>query len=77
MVLRQSAKLAVIGAAVGVGLALMVAPVFAHELDVIRAVRWAPYAGAVAVVLVAAVAASYAPSRRAVRIDPVVTLRCD
>jgi ABC-type antimicrobial peptide transport system permease subunit len=77
MVLRQSAKLALTGAAVGVALALMLAPVFAHQMDAIRPYDWAPYAGTVAVVLIATVAASYAPSRRAVRIDPIVTLRCD
>jgi ABC-type lipoprotein release transport system permease subunit len=77
MVLRQSAKLALVGAAVGVALALMIAPVFAHQIEAIQPYDWAPYAGAVGVVLIAAIAASYTPSMRAVRIDPVVTLRCD
>jgi putative ABC transport system permease protein len=77
MVLRQSGRLAAIGAAAGVGLALMIAPIFAHQLAVIKPYDWAPYGGSVAVVLAAALAASYAPSCKAVRIDPVVTLRCD
>jgi predicted permease len=77
MVVRQSAWLAAIGAALGVGLALMIAPVFAHELDAIRPYDWAPYAGTAAVVLLAAMAAAYRPARRAVAIDPVRTLRCD
>jgi ABC-type lipoprotein release transport system permease subunit len=55
----------------------MVAPVFASQLRVIRPYEVLPYAGTIAVVFVAAVAASYAPSRRALRIDPVETLRGD
>jgi ABC-type antimicrobial peptide transport system permease subunit len=77
MVLRQSARLSAIGAAAGVGLALAVAPVFAHQLDAIRPFEAAPYVVTVLVVLAAAVVASWAPSRRAVGIDPVTTLRCD
>jgi hypothetical protein len=77
MVLRQSGRLAAIGAAAGIGLALAIAPVFAHELEVIRPYDWQPYAGSAAIVLAAALAASYLPSKKAVRIDPVVTLRCD
>ena len=77
MVVRQSAWLAGVGAAIGVGLALMIAPVFAHELDAIRPYDWAPYAGTAFVVIAAATAASFRPARRAVSIDPVRTLRCD
>jgi ABC-type lipoprotein release transport system permease subunit len=46
MIVKQSARLALIGVAVGVGLALSIAPVFA-------------------------------PSRQAVRVDPVTALRSD
>ena len=77
MVLRQSAWLAAAGAGIGVALALAIAPVFAHQMEVLQPYDWAPYAATAAVVLAAAVAASYAPARRAVGIDPVTTLRCD
>jgi predicted permease len=77
MVVRQSAWLAGAGAAIGVALALMIAPIFAHELDAIRPYDWAPYAGTALVVVAAATAASFRPARRAVAIDPVRTLRCD
>jgi predicted permease len=77
MVVRQSAWLAGVGAAIGVVLALMIAPIFAHELDAIRPYDWAPYAGTALVVVAAATAASFRPARRAVGIDPVRTLRCD
>jgi predicted permease len=77
MVVRQSTMLAGVGAAVGAGLALAIAPVFAHHLDAIRPYEAGPYLVTMAVVLAAAVAASWAPSKRAVGIDPVTTLRCD
>jgi predicted permease len=77
MILRQSAWLAGGGAAVGAGLALSVAPVFAHQLQAIQPYDWVPYAVTAAVVVAAALAASYAPARRAVAVDPVRTLRCD
>ncbi len=77
MVVRQSAWLAAIGAALGAALALAVSPIFAHQLEAIQPYDWAPYVATALVVLIAAVAASYAPAKRAVTIDPVRTLRCD
>jgi predicted permease len=77
MVLRQSARLVAAGAAVGLGLAAMLAPLVAHQIEVLQPYDWMAYAGTAAVVLGAALAASCAPARRAVSIDPVRTLRCD
>ncbi len=77
MVVRQSARLALIGVALGVALALGVAPVFAHQIDAVHPYDAIAYGGAVIIVMAAAVAASFAPSRRAVRVDPVTALRCD
>jgi len=77
MVLRHSALLAGAGAAIGVTCALAVAPLFAHELAVIQPYDWIPYAATAAVVLAAAITASFHPARRAVGVDPVRTLRCD
>ncbi len=76
-VMRQSAALAGIGAATGMGLALAIAPMFAHQLQAIQPYDWAPYAATAPVVVAAALAASYGPARRAVAVDPVRTLRCD
>ena len=77
MVVKQSMRLAAIGAVAGIGLMLAVAPVFTHQLAAIRPYDVEAYAGGVLLVLAAVLAASYYPSRRAVRIDPAVTLRCD
>uniref|UniRef100_Q01U78 Permease n=1 Tax=Solibacter usitatus (strain Ellin6076) TaxID=234267 RepID=Q01U78_SOLUE len=77
MVVRQSARQALVGIAIGVALALSIAPVFAHQIEAIHPYDWIAYAGAVMVVMSAAVAATLAPSRQAVRVDPVTALRCD
>jgi hypothetical protein len=77
MVVKQSARQAVIGVAAGVALALAIAPVFAHEIDAIHPYDVVAYASAIMIVMAAAVAAALAPSRRAVRVDPVTALRCD
>ena len=77
MVVRQSAWLAGIGAILGTGSALALAPLIAHEIEGIRPYDWEPYGWTAAVVLGAALAASLAPAMRAVSIDPTGTLRCD
>ena len=77
MVVRQSARLALVGVVIGVALALAIAPVFAHQIEAIRPYDWLAYGAAVAIVMAAAVSASFAPTRRALRADPVAALRCD
>jgi hypothetical protein len=77
MILRQSAKLVTVGAALGLGIALMLAPLVANQLEMVEPYDWIAYTGTAAVVLGASLLASCAPARRAVAIDPVRTLRCD
>jgi predicted permease len=77
MVFRQSLKLAACGAALGALLALGVARLIAHDIQPLDAFDWRGYAGGALVVLAAALAASGVPARRAVAVDPAVTLRCD
>lgn len=77
MVVTQSMKMAGLGAALGGAAALAVAPVFAHQLEVIQPYDPLPYLVGAALVMGASLGATAVPSRRAVRIDPVVTLRCD
>jgi hypothetical protein len=77
MVLRQSLRLAVIGAGIGAVAALAVAQLFAHSIRQIDVFDPGGYLGGVAVVIAAAVAAAFIPARLAVKVDPVVTLRCD
>jgi ABC-type antimicrobial peptide transport system permease subunit len=77
MVFRQSLKLAACGAALGALLALGVARLIAHDIQPLDAFDWRGYAGGALVVIAAALAASWVPARRAVSVDPAVTLRCD
>ena len=77
MVVTQSVRMAGIGVAAGAALALIAAPVFAHQLEAIQ--PYDPLAFVLGSVLVigASLGATLMPSRRAVQIDPVVALRCD
>ena len=77
IVVRQSARLAVAGVSIGIALVLAIAPVFAHQIEAIHPYDALAYGGAAALVLLAAVAASLALSRRAGRADPMTALRCD
>jgi predicted permease len=75
LVLRQGIALALVGAAVGIGVALGVTRYLASMLFNVRASDpWTM--GAVAVLLaLVALAACYIPARRATRVDPMVALR--
>jgi ABC-type antimicrobial peptide transport system permease subunit len=77
MVLKQSLRLAVVGALLGSAAALAVARMMAHSMLRINVFDAAAYAAGIAVVIAAAIAAAYLPARRAMKVDPVVTLRCD
>jgi ABC-type antimicrobial peptide transport system permease subunit len=77
LALRQSLRLAALGAALGVLAALAVARVIAHNMTQMDLFDTAGYAGGVLVVMAAAVAAAWVPARRAVKVDPMVALRCD
>jgi ABC-type antimicrobial peptide transport system permease subunit len=87
MVLRQSATLAAAGAAVGALAAFRLSNAVAGSGWLWRALSRTMgmlnlsdptgYIVGCSVVLAAAVAASWIPARRAVRMDPAQTLRCD
>jgi predicted permease len=74
-VLRQSLRYAVVGIAAGSVLALGVSKLFASVLVIVDTFDPAGYAWGIAVVLAACVAAAWAPSRRAARVNPVEMLR--
>jgi putative ABC transport system permease protein len=75
MVLRQGLALALAGAALGLVGALIVSHLMAGLLYGVRPTDPLTFA-AVAILLVAvALLACYIPARRALRVDPLVTLR--
>jgi predicted permease len=75
LVMRQGFSLAFVGLTLGLAGAFAVSRVVATLLFGVRATDPLVFAGAPAVLLLVAAAASYVPARRAVRIDPVDALR--
>lgn len=77
MVLKQSMKMAALGITAGVVLAAGASRLLASQMEMILVNTFdvMAYAGGVMLVILAAVAASYIPSRRAAQIDPGTTLR--
>ena len=77
LLLRESMRLAISGAAIGCILAAALSKILASTLVMINPFDVAPYVAAIPLVLAACAAAAWFPSRRASRIDPLTTLRYD
>jgi predicted permease len=75
LVLRQGIALAVIGAAVGIGVALGVTRYLTSMLYDVHANDPITMIGVAVLLTLVAVAACYIPARRAMRVDPMVALR--
>jgi putative ABC transport system permease protein len=75
MVVGQGLRLAGIGVAIGVVGALAVTRMMSSMLFGVKAADPVAFAGAAVVLLAVAAVASWAPARRASRVDPVVALR--
>jgi predicted permease len=77
MVMKQSVRVAAIGAFIGIGLALSVAPLLAHQVELVDPYDAVAYGGGAIIVVLATVAASWQPVRKAIAVDPVTALKCD
>ena len=75
LVLSQAGALALGGIALGLAAAFAAAPLMAHSLFGVQARDTATLLTAPAALLLVAIAAAIAPARRAMRVDPIVTLR--
>jgi len=73
----QSFQLAAIGSAAGVALALIVSRLLASLLEGFNTFDSLAYSVGPTAVLIAAATAAFVPSRRAARVQPSITLRCD
>ena len=75
LVLRQAVHLGAIGIGIGWVGALMLAPLLAHQLFGIATFDAVTFTAVPLVLMAVAVAATLAPARRAMRVDPTVMLR--
>ena len=77
LVVGQGMTVALAGAAVGLGAALLLTRLMAGLLYGVRASDPATYASVAAALLAIALAATWIPARRASRIDPMKALRAE
>jgi putative ABC transport system permease protein len=75
LILRQGMKLTGIGLAIGLALALAVSRLFASLLYEVKWTDPTTFLGITLALAAIACLASYLPSRRATRVDPILTLR--
>jgi len=75
MVLRQGAKLALVGVAIGIGTAFALTRLMRNLLFGVTAYDPATFAAVSALLILVALLACYIPARRAMLVDPIVALR--
>jgi putative ABC transport system permease protein len=77
MVMKQGAKLAVSGVAIGLGGAAALTWLIEGLLFDVRAADPATFVAAPLLLAGVALLACYLPARRATKVDPIVALRCE
>ena len=75
LVLGQGARMAALGVVVGIGASLAITRLMSSLLFGVSATDPLTFAGVALLVSLIALAASYIPARRAMRVDPVKALR--
>jgi putative ABC transport system permease protein len=77
LVVRQALVLAAMGVGAGLAASILAMNVMSSLLFGVTATDPAVFAGVTILMAGVALLASYMPARRATRVDPMVTLRCD
>jgi putative ABC transport system permease protein len=77
MVVGEGAKMALVGVAAGLAGAFGLTELMANQLFGVTAHDPLTFAAVAILLTLVALVACYLPARRAVRVDPVVALRCE
>ena len=77
LILNQSLRIVATGVGLGVALAIGLSRLLASQMVFMRVFDAPAFGAGVLLVVAAALAAGYIPSRRAARVDPIQMLRCD
>ena len=77
LVLGEGTKMALVGAAIGIAASLALTRLMAKQLFGVSPHDPLTYASVAFVLVLVAIAACYIPARRAVRVDPMTSLRCE
>lgn len=77
LVIGQGLRMALIGVVTGIGAALGLTRLMANQLFGVSAHDPLTFAGVAVLLILVAVAACFLPARRAMRVDPIVALRCE
>ena len=77
LVIGHGARMALIGVAIGMCAALGLTRLMANQLFGVSAHDPLTFAGVAMLLILVAVAACYIPARRALRVDPIIALRCE
>ena len=75
LTLRHSVKMAVLGVVIGIAASLALTRLMDKMLYGVSASDPVTFVAVAAILLFVALAASYIPARRAMRVDPIVALR--
>jgi predicted permease len=77
LVIGHGARMALIGVAIGIAGALGLTRLMANQLFGVSARDPLTFGGVAVLLIIVAIAACYIPARRAMRVDPMIALRCD
>jgi putative ABC transport system permease protein len=75
LVVGEGARLALFGVAIGIAVSFAITRLISSLLFGVSATDPLTFASVAALLSLAALAASYVPARRAMRVDPIVALR--